>query len=120
VRAQHPAVAAVLEHGVPVEMNAERVLVAYAPDSFLGAQASEPEALDLLTREVRAHFRASTRVGLDLSRRAKGPSVATMNADERNKKLAEARASVEGHPLVKEAIRVLGAELREVRLPQDE
>ena len=47
-----------------------RVVVGFEPSAaFLAARASEPEALEELTREVRAHFGAPTQVALDLSAR---------------------------------------------------
>ncbi len=120
VRAHKPPLASIYEHAVPKVVTAEQVLLAYPPDSFLATQAAEPDALDLLTREVRAYFGAATKVGLDLSAKAEGPSVASIDAGERQKELAKARAAVEKHPLVLEAMRLLGAELREVRLASDD
>jgi DNA polymerase III subunit gamma/tau len=118
VRASRPALASVLEHAAPIEVRSERVLLGYAPGDFLGAQASEEESALLLQREVRAHFGAATKVELDLSMRTPVvASVATIDHALRQQELAKARAEVENHPLVKSAIAILGAELREVRLP---
>ena len=40
-----------------------------------------------------------------------------MDAEKRTAELAQARAAVEGHPVVQEAVRLFGAQLRDVRLP---
>jgi DNA polymerase-3 subunit gamma/tau len=122
VRAVKPALASIFEHGVPLDVTATRVLLGFAPDSFLGAQASEAEALDVLTREVRAHFGAATHVALDLSMKPTGaaPTVAAIDAAKRKEASAHARAAIEKHPLVLQAIAVLGAELKDVRLPPGE
>ena len=118
VRAVRPALASVLEHAAPIEVRAERVLLGYAPGDFLGMQVAEEDAALLLQREVRAHFGASTKVELDLSMRtAVVASVATLDDAQRKEDLKKARAEVENHPLVRSAIAILGAELREVRLP---
>jgi DNA polymerase III subunit gamma/tau len=118
VRAVRPALASVLEHAAPVEVRAERVLLGYAPGDFLGTQVSEEESALLLQREVRAHFGAATKVELDLSMRTPAfASVATLDEARRKEELAKARAEVENHPLVRSAMAILGAELREVRLP---
>jgi hypothetical protein len=109
-------VAAVFEQGVPLEVTAQRVLVGFQAQSFEGAQASEPEAMDLLQREARAHFGGDTKVALDLSARA-GVTVAAIDAAERKAELAKARAAVEHDPMVQKAIAIFGAELREIRLP---
>jgi DNA polymerase-3 subunit gamma/tau len=139
VRANRPALASVLEHALPLEVSSARVLVGFAPgDAFLAARASEPESLEALTREVRAHFGSPTHVALDLSAKAASSgqgapatgqsgkqrqaprSVAAIDAERRSAEVAEARARVEGHPLVQEAIRLFGAQLRDVKLPSGE
>jgi hypothetical protein len=108
----------VLEHAAPVEVRAERVLLGYAPGDFLGMQVADEDAALILQREVRAHFGASTKVELDLSMRtAPVASVATLDDAQRKEDLKKARAEVENHPLVRSALVILGAELREVRLP---
>ena len=117
VRTARPALASIFEHGVPIEMSRAHVLLGFTPDSFLGAQAAEAEALEVLTREVRAHFGAPTPVALDLSMKAAGPSVAAIDAEQRKEASAKARAAVEKHPIVVQAIALLGAELKDVRLP---
>jgi DNA polymerase-3 subunit gamma/tau len=119
IRASKGHVAAIFEQGVPLEVTAQRVLVGYQAHSFEGAQASEPEAMDLLQREARAHFGTDTKVALDLSARA-GTTVAALDAAERKAELARARAAVETHPLVQRAIQLFGAELRDIRLPGDD
>jgi DNA polymerase-3 subunit gamma/tau len=123
VRPSWPALASLLEHAVPVELGARRVTIAFdASASFFAARASEPESLEALTREVRAHFGAPTQVGVDLSARP-GPSlktVASVDAERRTAELAKARAAIEQHPVVQEVVRVFGAQLRDVKLPTGE
>jgi hypothetical protein len=121
VRQERPALAAVLEHAVPMEVRPERVLLGYAPGDFLGAQAAEEEAALLLQREVRAHFGVATKVEIDLSlRAAAAQTVASIDDAKRKGELAAARAAVQTHPLVRQAMQLFGAELREVRVPGDE
>ncbi len=120
LRQSRPALASVFEHGIPIEIGAARVLVGFEPGAaFLSARASEPEALEALTREIRGHFGVPTHVALDLSaKQANGlRTVAAINAEARAVELANARAAVEGHPLVQEAMRLFGAQVREVKLP---
>jgi DNA polymerase-3 subunit gamma/tau len=123
VRPSRPALASVLEHAVPLELNPRKVTVGFDPGaSFFGARASEPESLEVLTRIVRDHFSAPTQVAVDLSARP-GPSlktVASVDAERRSADLAKARAAVEGHPVVQEVIRLFGAQLRDVKLPSGE
>jgi DNA polymerase-3 subunit gamma/tau len=118
VRTSKAHVAAIFEHGVPLEVTPQRVLVGYQAQSFEGAQASEPEAMDLLQREARAHFGTDTSVALDLSARP-GTTVALLDAADRREQLAKARAAVENHPLVQKAVQLFGAEIRDIKLPGD-
>ncbi len=123
VRRVRPGVASVLEHALPLEVTAERLAFGFAAgDSFLAARAGEPEALDLVTQAARAHFGASTTVELHAA--ASAPhgvqTVASVDAAQRDADMAKARLAVEKHPLVQEAMRLFGAQLREVRLPGGE
>jgi DNA polymerase-3 subunit gamma/tau len=123
LRPVRPALASVLEHAVPLELNPRRVTVGFEPSaSFFAARASEPESLEAMTREIRAHFSAPTQVAVDLSARP-GPTlktVASIDAEKRTAELARARADIEGHPVVREAVRLFGAQLRDVKLPSGE
>ena len=105
-----------------MQVNAENVVLAYDAQDLLASQATDAEALDLLTREVRAHFGTATNVALDLSTRSLAGmnTVAREEAGKKRLELAAARELVQNHPLVREAISLFGAELREVRLPGEE
>lgn len=123
IRAIRPPLASVFEHAMPIEIAATRVVIGFDPAAaFLAVRAGEPDALELLTSEVRGHFGAQTRVEL---RAAAQPlhgvrTVAAIDAEHRAKDITRARAAIESHPLVQEAIRLFGAQLRDVRLPPDE
>jgi hypothetical protein len=56
-------------------------------------------------------------VALDLSVRPGGVTVAMLDEEERRENLAKARAAVQEHPLVVQAIALFAAELKDVRLP---
>jgi DNA polymerase III subunit gamma/tau len=120
VRAARPAIASVLEHAMPLEVGAARLVVGFEPSaSFLAARASEREVLEVLTRETRAQFGAPTSVAIESSAKAASGvrTVASVDAELRSAELARARAAVQAHPLVEEAIRLFGAKLQEVKLP---
>jgi DNA polymerase-3 subunit gamma/tau len=110
-----PALASIFEHAAVLELSRERVVLGFESQSFAGAQATEPEALEAITRAVRAHFGAPTHVAIDLSARDKcADTVAQADAAERREALDKARAKAAAHPLVVEAVRLFDAELREV------
>jgi DNA polymerase-3 subunit gamma/tau len=112
-----PSMASVFEHAAVLELTRERVVLGFEAQSFAGAQATEPEALEAVTRAVRAHFGAPTHVAIDLSARDRPiDTVAVADAVERKDALDKARAKAAAHPLVVEALRLFDAELREIVL----
>ena len=119
-----PALKAVLEHAVPLEVRAGRVSLLFESadsHSFLAAQAKDPDAMAILERAVREHFGAQTVVVVEAGARPSGhggASLASLDADSRRATTDRARQLVEKHPLVAAAVRIFGAELREVRLPE--
>jgi hypothetical protein len=123
IRTARPALASVLEHAFPLAVGAAHVVVGFeASAAFLAARASEPESLETLTREVRAYFGAPTRVELNLSAKPAPAmrTVASLDAERRTAELASARAAIEGHPVVREVVRLFGAQIRDVKLPNGE
>ncbi len=122
VRLSSPPLFSVLQHAAPLQVNPEDVVLAYEAKDLLASQATDAEALELLTREVRAHFGTATNVALDLSNRSLAgmTTVAREEAGKKKLELAAARELVQNHPLVREAISLFSAELREVRLPGEE
>jgi DNA polymerase-3 subunit gamma/tau len=117
IRAERAPLASVLEHASPIAFSAERVVLGYEPGSFFAAQATDAPAVELLTRHVRDYFGTSTPVAFDLTAGPKSsPSIASIDGAENRVRLEEARRAVAEHPLVKAAIDILGAELRDVRL----
>ncbi len=121
VHAARAPVASVYERAVPLEVTPDGVMLGFDPSSFEGTQAADPEALDLLQREVNAHFGAPTKLALDLSAKhlAGYATVASLDAERRRQDVLRARAAVAEHPLVLQAIALFGAELRDVRLPRE-
>lgn len=120
VRDRRPALASVFEHGAPLSVTRDEVLIGYERGSFLAQQATGDEALGALRGAVRSHLGPDTSVDVDLSgRHLEVQTLAAKHSAEHTARLAAARLKVAEHPLVTTAIEVLGAELREVRLPGD-
>jgi DNA polymerase-3 subunit gamma/tau len=115
------AFASFFEHALPVEVSPARVVFGFEPNAgFMALRAAESEALEALTNAVRAHFGgAPTQVVLDVAARPLPGvrTVAALDAEQRIADIARARAAVAAHPVVQEAIRLFGAQLREVKLP---
>jgi hypothetical protein len=121
VRAVSPPVAAMLDLAVPIAVDPERVVVGIEDDSFENVRAEQTDARAVLTAEARAHFGTSTEVVFKRTDRgSKVASIAYLDAAKKKQAMIEARAAVERHELVQHAIRVFGAELKDVKLPAQE
>jgi hypothetical protein len=120
LRSARPAIASIFEHAVPIEVSPERVVLGFEPAAgFLATRASEADALEQVTSAVRGHFGVTTQVELRASAQAQRGvrTVAAIDAELRTAEIEKARAAIEAHPLVQEAMRVFGAQLRDVKLP---
>jgi len=118
LRERKPAVASVYEHAAAVQVGPDRVVLAFEPGSFLLAQATESR--EVVAEAAAAHFGAATVVELDDTGRHAGvETVAARNSAEQAARRADAKKRVEEHPLVRAAVDLLGAELRDVRLPNE-
>ncbi|MBX3189356.1 MAG: DNA polymerase III subunit gamma/tau [Labilithrix sp.] len=116
-----PSIWATLELAVPTVVTRDRIVLGFEAGSFEDGRAEESDANALVTKEARAFFGADTVVKFDVAAPgSKGGSVASLDAAKRKAARAEARASVEKHPLVQKAIAIFDAELREIRLPAQE
>ncbi len=121
IRSEDAGLAAALEHASPMEVSRERVMIGYESHSIFGEKASEAEALDHIKRAARKQFQHTTEVAIDLSLRASMPTTIASIDDERRKSArGAARTKVENHPLVKGAVSLFSAELRDVKLPPQE
>jgi hypothetical protein len=120
VRERKPSVASIFEHAAAVEVARERLVLAYPPGSFLAEQANEAETQNLLREAASAHFGAPCALEIDTTgRHLAVQSLAAKNSAAQAARIADAKRKVAEHPLVLAAVNVLGAELRDVRLPAD-
>jgi DNA polymerase-3 subunit gamma/tau len=118
--ADKPRVASIYEHAAPLSVKPGRVVLGFEARSFIAEQAAEAEARSQMQRAASDHFGAPTEIELDMG--SAHPAVQTLAAQHREEqaaRLAAAREQVASHPLVKDAIEVLGAELQDVRLPSE-
>jgi DNA polymerase-3 subunit gamma/tau len=119
LRASHPALASVFEHALPLEVGPDRVVLTFEAAPFVVERASEPEALRTLNEVARQYFGAPTSVTIDTAGKAATGvrTVAMIESERREGEIAKARAAVEDHPMVREAVRLFGAHVRDVKLP---
>ncbi|HRG99271.1 MAG TPA: DNA polymerase III subunit gamma/tau, partial [Polyangiaceae bacterium] len=119
VREQNPGLAAHLEHGGPLEASPARLALAYERDAFSAVSVAQPEHQALLLASARAVLGDEVAWVLDTTTpvEALPMSLAGLDAEARRAALERAREAVATHPLVRKAIELFDAELRDVRLP---
>ncbi|MGA2449889.1 MAG: DNA polymerase III subunit gamma/tau [Polyangiaceae bacterium] len=120
VRSADVALASTLEHAVVMEIGPQKLAVGFdSVEGFLAERASAPAAIAKLTRAAREHFGSAVEVTVrtSVASAATVPTIASVDAERKAAEIARARAAVEEHPLVREATRVFGARVREVKLP---
>ncbi len=121
VRSANPAAAAMLDLAIPITVSAESIKLGVEDASFEDARAEQIHAREVLAEAAQAHF--GIRIPITFERAERGSKVASIayiDAAKRKQLLVEARHAVEHHPLVQHAIRVLNAELKDVKLPTQE
>ncbi len=115
-----PRVASIFEHAAPLVVEPGRVVLGLEAGSFIAEQAKEADAQALLRQAATDHFGVPTDVELELGGgHGKVQTLAAKHSAEQAARLAAAREVVATHPLVQDAIEVLGAELKDVRLPDE-
>jgi len=111
----------VLEHAAVLRIAEDGLVLGFEADSFLGKQAQEPAARDVLRAALASHFGGAPDVAFEILRPMSGAvTLAQIDGAERKAQLDAARRAIVEHPLVTAAIELLGAELRDVRLGHDD
>jgi DNA polymerase-3 subunit gamma/tau len=119
--AARPELAAFFEHAAPLAVTPTELVVGFEPGNVLAAQAAEKGAVAALTRAACEHFGSGVHVVVELdSERAKGfDTLAAREARERRARVQQAIAEAKRHPRVVDAMEVLGARLKDLKLAAD-
>jgi DNA polymerase-3 subunit gamma/tau len=118
VREQRPELAAFLDQAAALVVRPGELALAWEPGAVLARQCSDKASLELVTRAATSHFGTTTGVSFELdSPRARGRrTLSAIDAERRARLDREAVAKIKGHPRVAEAIEILGARLKDVKL----
>jgi DNA polymerase-3 subunit gamma/tau len=113
---ERPDLAAMLGHAIPLRLMAESVIVGYPPDALL--VANDKESVAALSRAAEKHFGRPVSVSFEFdSERARGrKSLAAADSQERAERTKAAYAAAQKHERITEAVEVLGARLKELKL----
>jgi hypothetical protein len=106
LRKGDPRWAAMFEHGVPSELNRERVVVTFQEGSFFGRQAQTQGGLEALARAVQAALRADPKLDVRFAAEVQGISVAKREAAQLDERKEAVKRKALGHPRVLEALKV--------------
>jgi len=105
---QQPALAAVLEHGVPKVVGPERIVLSFKAGSFHGRQAKSPESIAAIVRiaEQRLGARPEVEIRFDAQPDATTKTVAAVAAQRKEAEVEAKRKEALSHPRVRDAIDV--------------
>ncbi len=105
---KQPALAAVLEHGVPKLVSAERIILSFQRDSFYGRQAEAPDSIAAIRALAETQLGGAPQIIIrfDAERDAASKTVAAVAAQRREADFEAKRKQALNHPTVKEAIAV--------------
>jgi len=106
LRQLEPRWAAMYEHGVPSEVGAARVVVAFPEGSFFGRQAQTPAGSDALRRAASEVFGANPEIVIKLASEVRGQSLAQSHAQQLDERKEGIKKRALNHPRVLEALKI--------------
>jgi len=120
VREERGDLAACLQHAVVLDASRERLAVAFEAGSVFERAAKAPDAMTLLTQAARAELGGEPAVIIEgQGKSPSGPTVAALDIQQREERRREAVARAKEHPRIAEAAQILGARLKEIRVPEE-
>lgn len=105
---QQPALAAVLEHGIPKTVGPDRIVLSFKDGSFYGRQAQSPESIAAIVRvaEQQLGGRPEIEIRFDAQGESANKTVAAVAAQRREAELESKRREALNHPRVRDAVDV--------------
>jgi DNA polymerase-3 subunit gamma/tau len=113
-----PEIAAFLAHGAPLELGPGELVVGWEPGSVFLSEVSNDVALDLVSKTAERTFGAPFRVRYERdSARANGAAtVARADSEAEERRIRQALGEARRHERVAEAVEILGARVKDIRL----
>ena len=105
---QQPALAAVLEHGIPKAVGPDRIVLSFKDGSFYGRQAESPESIAAIVRvaEQQLGARPKIEIRFDAQGEAVTKTVAAVAAQRKEAEVEAKRKEALNHPVVRDAVDV--------------
>jgi len=116
LEAERPDLAAMLGHAIPLSMTPDGVVIGWPPEAML--VVSDKESVATLARAAEKHFGKACAVSFEFEcTRAVGrKSLAAADSQERAERTRAAYAAAQKHERITEAVEILGAKLKELKL----
>jgi DNA polymerase-3 subunit gamma/tau len=118
VRENRPELAAFLEHTSPLTVKPGELRIALEPGSMFEKEVSDKASLAILGRAASTHFNTETAVSVEFDS-AQARQVTTLSALEVEAREQRTRAAIlraKQHPRVTDAVEILGARLKDLKL----
>jgi DNA polymerase-3 subunit gamma/tau len=105
---RQPALAAVLEHGIPKAVGPDRIVLSFKDGSFYGRQAQSPESIAAIEKlaEERMGARPQIEIRFDAHGETAARTVAAVAAQRKEAELEARKKEALNHPRVRDAIDV--------------
>ncbi len=103
-----PALAAVLEHGIPKAVGPDRIVLSFKDGSFYGRQAQSPDSISAIAQvaEKQLGARPEIEIRFDAQGEAATKTVAAVAAQRKEAELQARRKEALNHPRVRDALDV--------------
>jgi hypothetical protein len=118
VNERRPELAAFLAHAAILEVTPGELKLGFEPGGMFSHGMNDKESLDLLTALASEHFGAPTKMAFEFeSPRAKAiKTLATIDTEMREQKQRDAVAQAKKHRGITDAVEVLGARIKDLKL----
>jgi DNA polymerase-3 subunit gamma/tau len=105
---KQPALAAVLEHGVPKAVGPDRIVLSFQDGSFYGRQAESPDSIEAIKRvaEEQLGGRPEIEIRFDAPHEGAAKTVAAVAAQRKEAEVDAKRKEALNHPRVRDAMDV--------------
>jgi DNA polymerase-3 subunit gamma/tau len=120
VRTELPEVAAVLEHAAVLRLDEDQVVLAWENGKVFADRVRDVQSQQVLARalELRLHSRPEVVLEFESARAGQLSTLAQSNEQARQRRDRKAIDCIKHHPTVVEALQILGARIKEVRLAE--
>ncbi len=119
IKASQPALGAVLEHGMPLEVSARVLRIAFADGSFFGRQAQSASAREMILKTAEQVLGARPELHVANAGSTKMTTLAEVELEQEKTRKAERREVALSHPRVREALEVFGESENNVEVQVD-